>query len=287
MVVDPEELSPQALYKVLVGSVVPRPIGWISTISTGRISNLAPFSFFTVASCSPPMVAFTIIPRDQSLAEDAKDTQINIECTREFVVNVVDATLGNAMALTGLPYPPGTSEFEEAGLTESVSDRVSAPRVGEAAISMECVLEKTLQMGSATMIVGRVVSMHVRDDLLLTSGRIDIAGLRPLGRVGGQYAVVADVFDLPSDVGSRRLYVTIPDGSDLTGRVAARLVHTAQAYSSLVWVSSDGREMDCKSLREVLSLGAGGGRRLGLRAQGTDSASALRALALSVAAVDG
>jgi flavin reductase (DIM6/NTAB) family NADH-FMN oxidoreductase RutF len=129
LIIDPEKLDPQSRYKLLIGSVVPRPIAWTSTVS--REGNLAPFSFFTVASRNPPMLCISVGPR-VARPPDTKDTLTNIEETGEFVINIVSLPLSNTMHESSRNHPPEADEFEKAGLTPAPCEVVAAPRVEEA-----------------------------------------------------------------------------------------------------------------------------------------------------------
>ena len=198
MIIDPSELDPQSVYKLLIGSVVPRPIAWTSTVSTGGVRNLAPFSFFTVASRQPPMLCISVGPRVDSNVP-TKDTLDNVEETGEFVVNIVSLSLSNTMFESSKSHPPEADEFEKAGLTPAPCEVVGAPRVEEAGVSMECLLDRVLPLGSDHLVIGRMVRFHVRDELYGENGRIDVAGLDPLGRLAGDYTKVETVFELPKD----------------------------------------------------------------------------------------
>ncbi len=194
MVIDPDTLDPQACYKLLIGSVVPRPIAWTSTVSKQGVHNLAPFSFFTVASRQPPMLCISIGPRPDGDLD--KDTLSNVEETGEFVVNIVSLSLSNTMYESSKNHPPEADEFEKAGLTPAPCEVVKAPRVEEAGVSMECVLDRILPLGTDHLVLGRMVRFHVRDELY-ENGRIDVAGLDPLGRLAGDYTKVETIFGLP------------------------------------------------------------------------------------------
>lgn len=196
MFIDPDTLDPQSCYKLLIGSVVPRPIAWTSTLSREGVRNLAPFSFFTVASRQPPMLCISIGPRSDGDLD--KDTLSNVEETGEFVVNIVSLTLSNAMHESSKNHPPEADEFEKAGLTLAPCEVVGVPRVEEAGVSMECLLDRVLPLGSDHLVIGRVVRFHVRDELY-EAGRIDVAGLDPLGRLAGDYTRVETIFELPAD----------------------------------------------------------------------------------------
>ncbi|CAN5327467.1 flavin reductase family protein [soil metagenome] len=197
VVIDPSELDPQSVYKLLIGSVVPRPIAWTSTVSREGTRNLAPFSFFTVASRNPPMLCISLGPRNSDDAP-SKDTLSNVEETGEFVINIVSLSLSNNMYESSKSHPPETDEFERAGLTPASCEVVRAPRVGEAGVSMECLLDRVLPLGSDHLVIGRMVRFHVRDELY-HNGRIDIPALDPLGRLAGNYTKVETIFELPAE----------------------------------------------------------------------------------------
>ncbi len=200
LIIDPSDLDLQSCYKLLIGSVVPRPIAWTSTVSWEGTRNLAPFSFFTVASRQPPMLCISVGPPPETEGGErsAKDTLSNIEETREFVINIVSLPLSNRMFESSKDHSPETDEFEKAGLTPAPCEVVNAPRVEEAAVSMECLLDRILALGTDHLVIGRMVRFHVRDELY-EDGRINVAKLRPLGRLAGNYTKVETIFDLPAD----------------------------------------------------------------------------------------
>jgi flavin reductase (DIM6/NTAB) family NADH-FMN oxidoreductase RutF len=197
MIIDPDTLDPQSCYKLLIGSVVPRPIAWASTVSREGVRNLAPFSFFTVASRQPPMLCISVGPRPEEDLD--KDTLSNVEETGEFVVNIVSLSLSNTMFESSKNHPPEADEFEKAGLTPAPCEVVGAPRVEEAGVSMECLLDRVLPLGTDHLVIGRMVRFHVRDELYGENGRIDVAGLDPLGRLAGDYTKVETIFELPKE----------------------------------------------------------------------------------------
>lgn len=198
VILDPQDLDPRSVYKLLIGSVVPRPIAWASTVSAAGVRNLAPYSFFTVASRNPPTLCISIGERTSG-DRQTKDTLDNIEGTGEFVINVVSLRLSNAMHESSGSHPPEADEFERAGLTPAPCEVVGAPRVGEAGVSMECLLDRVLPLGSDHLVLGRVVRFHVGDDLYGENGRIDVSKLSPLGRLAGDYTRVETIFDLPAE----------------------------------------------------------------------------------------
>ena len=200
MIVDPSDLDPQSMYKLLIGSVVPRPIAWTATMSPDGVYNLAPFSFFTVASRQPPMLCISVgpPPEFEESERSTKDTLSNIEETGEFVINIVSLALSNMMYESSKNHPPEADEFEKAGLTPARCEVVKVPRVEEAGASMECVLERTLSLGTDHLVIGEMVRFHLRDELY-ENGRIDIAALNPLGRLAGNYTKIETIFELPAD----------------------------------------------------------------------------------------
>jgi len=197
MIIDPAELDTHAVYKLLIGAVVPRPIAWVSSQSRDGVLNLAPYSFFNVVSREPPMLAISIGPRTGG--EDyPKDTLTNVRESQEFVINIVSVALANAMHKSSMNYPPEVDEFEKAGVTPAPCEVINTPRVAEAKISMECTLEHMLKLGSDHLVIGRMHRYHVDDDLI-SNGRIDTLKLDPLARLAGNFCKVESMFDLPLD----------------------------------------------------------------------------------------
>ena len=185
--------------------VVPRPIGWISSLAPDGTANLAPFSFFNAVSYSPPQVMFSAGPRPHRKGEpyDPKDSRTNPEATGEFVCNMATWDLRDAMNLTAEHVPPGVDEFEHAGLTKAPSETVAPPRVAESPIHLECRFLRSVRMkawegyGPNVVIFGEVVGIHI-DDAVLTGGFVDMDKVRPIGRLGYlDYVTVADVWTMP------------------------------------------------------------------------------------------
>jgi flavin reductase (DIM6/NTAB) family NADH-FMN oxidoreductase RutF len=198
LTVDPGSTDYPSVYKLLIGSVVPRPIAFVSTISTEGTFNVAPFSFFTVASSNPPVLVFTVARR--ATPDPRKDTLRNITTARDFVVNVVSEEIGQKMNLCAGEYPPDVDEFELAGLTPVPSDLVKAPRVAESPVNMECRLLYSIEMsglvGGGNLVLGEVVRFHI-DDAYFTNYRIDPDKLRAIGRMAGNsYTRTQDRFDM-------------------------------------------------------------------------------------------
>jgi flavin reductase (DIM6/NTAB) family NADH-FMN oxidoreductase RutF len=188
---------PRDPFKALV---VPRPIGWISTVDgDGRI-NLAPFSYFNAVADGPPQVFFAANGRKSDAP--IKDSRANAEATGCFVVNLATWALRDAMNLTSAKLPVGEDEMKAAGLTAAPSRVVTAPRVAESPVNLECRYLQTVQLAGNdpaepnAMVIGEVVGVHI-DDGFLVDGRVDTAKLRPIARLGyAQYAVVDTVFEL-------------------------------------------------------------------------------------------
>ena len=195
MKIDPKELDTKSLYNILKGVVLPRPIGWISSVSATGVPNLAPFSFFTVVSRNPPMVSISILPK--SGHDILKDTLNNIRETGQFVVNVVSLTLADQMHLTSAEHSPDTDEFEVAGLEKDPSDLINVPRVAGAPVSMECVVDRIIQVGNVGdhVVFGEVRRFHIRDDVWLGNARINVAAIDPVGRMALNYCLTDRTFD--------------------------------------------------------------------------------------------
>jgi flavin reductase (DIM6/NTAB) family NADH-FMN oxidoreductase RutF len=198
VIVDPATTEHLNVYKLLIGSVVPRPIAFVSTVSPEGTFNVAPFSFFTVASANPPVLVFTVGRR--AIPDPHKDTLRNITTAREFVVNVVSDEFGPNMNLCAGEYPPDVDEFEVSGLTPIPSDLVKAPRVAESHINMECRLLYTIEMSGlingGNLVLGEVIRIHI-DDAVVSNYRIDPDKLRAIGRMAGNsYTRTLDRFDM-------------------------------------------------------------------------------------------
>ncbi|MCM3122909.1 MULTISPECIES: flavin reductase family protein [unclassified Mesobacillus] len=194
---NPDDLSTKEMYKLLTGSVVPRPIAWVSTISEDGVHNLAPFSFFTVASRQPPMLCISIGPGVGEREGTEKDTLVNIRSSKEFVINIVSTPLGNEMQKSSENLPEKINEFDEAGLSDIKSDLVKPMRVKESPINIECKLEQIIPLGSDNLIIGRVVNYHIRDEFYLGNYKVDLEKLQPLGRLAGNYSESKEFFTLP------------------------------------------------------------------------------------------
>ena len=191
---DLDQLTPGDRYKLLISVVVPRPIAFTTTLDTEGRVNAAPFSFFNVMGYDPPIVMLAPSNRPDGTP---KDTALNIRATRAFVVNVVDEALAEAMNVAATPFPRGTNELDEAGLTTAPSVQVAVPRIAEAPVSLECREVMTLNLGRTRIVLGEVLHLHLRDDLLdLERMRVHTDRLHAVGRMhgGGWYTRTSDLF---------------------------------------------------------------------------------------------
>jgi flavin reductase (DIM6/NTAB) family NADH-FMN oxidoreductase RutF len=197
---DPEAMEKTAVYKIMAGCIVPRPIAFITTTSCEGVRNAAPFSFFNCISTDPPLVCVSISPVAKT--GEPKDTLANILETKEFVVNIVSSDIANAQDVCSGTYPPNVDEISLAGLTALESSRVRPPRLLESPVNFECRLVQSLvvENSSYTLLIGRVIYMHVRQDLMLPQGRIDARRLSAIGRMtGNMYTRTSELFTLAHD----------------------------------------------------------------------------------------
>lgn len=198
MQIDPATLSRRDGYYFMISAIVPRAIAFVTTRDpTGR-TNAAPFSYFTGVSSSPPALLICSGPRRAGV----KDTQRNIIETGEFVVNVVVEELIDAVAIGGTDHPPGVSEIELAGIETAPAVKVGAPLLPASPVNLECRLLKVIEIAGSAIIVGEVIWIHARDDLLIEpppGGQIkviDASRLRPIARLGGDwYARLGELFE--------------------------------------------------------------------------------------------
>ncbi|WP_024851817.1 flavin reductase family protein [Hydrogenovibrio kuenenii] len=191
------ELNDQPLYPLLVGGIIPRPIAWISTLSKQGIDNLAPYSFFSVASSNPPILTVTQI---NAQTENDKDTLSNLKETHECVINIVSQDLAELMNETCAQFPADISEFEAVGVTACKSEHVRAKSVAEAKVRYECRLREVVtlseQPGGGKLILLDVLSIYV-DDKIMSNGVIQSDQLRAVGKLGGnEYTIATQDFSI-------------------------------------------------------------------------------------------
>lgn len=200
----PSDLSHGEIYGLILNSVAPRPIAWVSTLSASGQPNLAPFSFFNCVCAEPPLLAFApgLRPPKQagSMHGEAKDTLRNIREAKEFVINVVTYELAEAMNQTSGEYDASVNEFELAQIATAPSQVVKVPRVAASPVSFECRLYQILDFStspeSGSLVIGQIVSIHV-DDSHMKQGKLDRSSLDLIGRMGGiQYTRTTQRFDM-------------------------------------------------------------------------------------------
>lgn len=173
---------------LLTGLVIPRVVGWISTLSATGVPNLAPYSFFTVASTDPPHLLF-------SCAQPTKDSVVNARATGQFVVNIADQALVDQLVRTGAAVASSTDEFRYAGLATAPSVRVRPLRVAAAKAHLECEVRQIVPVGTSQLVIGEIVHVHV-DPSIWANGRVQAAQLNPVARLGGsQYAALGEIFN--------------------------------------------------------------------------------------------
>lgn len=199
MEVNPDKLPWRDAYKLLVGSILPRPIAFVTSMDKKGIVNAAPFSFFTAICADPLLICFS--PMRRGTDGMKKDTLANIEETKDFVINIVSEEIVEQMNICAGEFPSETDELEIAGLTKAESKKVKAPRVKESKVHLECTLQQVLHFGehkgAGSLVIGKVVHVHIADELY-ENGKIHTEKLNPVGRLAGQMYTrpLADVFEL-------------------------------------------------------------------------------------------
>jgi flavin reductase (DIM6/NTAB) family NADH-FMN oxidoreductase RutF len=196
MLFDFAAISPRERYKLLVSTVTPRPIAWVVSQSPEGRLNAAPFSFFNAFSGEPPVVGMGVSSHEPGRP---KDTRRNIRETRQFVVNLVSEEIAEAMNITAIEFEAAVDELAEAQLKTIPSVYVRPPRIAASPVAMECELLQIVELGPDNgLVLGRVLAMHVRDDVVLDPAKhyIDTPGLKLIGRMHGSgwYARTTDLF---------------------------------------------------------------------------------------------
>lgn len=195
--IDPADQTERENYKFLIGSIIPRPIAFVTSRSKEGVINGAPYSYFNIVSANPPLISLAI----QRSTSGQKDTARNIIEGKEFVVHIVDEQNVEKVNQTAASLPPDQSEVESAQLTSIESKAISVPGVKESKIRMECVLEQSIELGGAhspscDLIIGRVVQFHI-EKAIFENGRIDPLGLAAVSRLAGNdYAKIGDIMTI-------------------------------------------------------------------------------------------
>lgn len=200
MEITPADISINSMYKLITGTIVPRSIGWVSTVNVEGQPNLAPFSYFTAVCSRPPTILFC--PGLRGPDASPKDTLHNVRATGEFVVNIVTEELVEAMNITATELPASVNEFELAGLTSAPSITVTPPRLAESPVNYECKVVEVVDIGdggkgSGSVVIGEVLHLHVADEVIQPDYHIDIQTLKPVGRLTGpNYAYIREIFEI-------------------------------------------------------------------------------------------
>jgi len=203
-------------YDPFKSCVIPRPIGWISTVSKDGLHNLAPFSQFQMLTFDPPYVMFSA---GQNSHGRRKDTVDNAEQTGEFVWNMATYDLRDAVNKSAEEVPPEVDEFVLAGVTKAPSHKVRACRVAESPVHFECIYHQTLRLpgnsalATSDIVFGRVIGIHIQDDMINSDGKIDVLKIRPIARLGYfDYTSVDSIFSMIIP-GNNKVVLSGMDGS--------------------------------------------------------------------------
>lgn len=208
MEINPADIAPNMVNRLMTATVVPRPIAWVSTVNEQGQRNLAPYSFFNIVCYRPPTLLFC--PEVRGLDGAVKDTLNNVRATGEFVVNIATEATAEAMVKTATELLPEVDEFEFAGVTSAPSLKVKPPRVAESPVNFECKLSQIVPIGDGKpgagwIVIGEIVHMHIADELMLEDYKINLEALKPIARLSGYgYARTTDIFEM------RRLPPQIP-----------------------------------------------------------------------------
>ena len=182
-------LEPREAYRLLAAAVTPRPIAWVTSVGQCGVVNLAPFSSYTFLAYDPPLVGISVGPGTSLL----KDTLAHVRTNREFVVNAVTPELVQLVANSSRRYPPEISEAQDLGIELAPCRLVEAPRVAASPISLECVLDRIVELEDTDehrLVVGHVVMFHISEEIW-AGDRIDPLAFTPMGRIGGQLYIRA------------------------------------------------------------------------------------------------
>ncbi|MFS0613335.1 flavin reductase family protein [Lederbergia ruris] len=197
LAIDPNTNTERENYKFLTGSIIPRPIAFVTTLSEAGVLNGAPFSYFNIVSSNPPLISLSI----QRSEGRQKDTAKNILGKKEFVVHIVDEQNVEKVNQTAASLPPNESEIDLAGFTRVKSSKITVPGVQQAKIRMECQLEQALELGGhdapgCDLIIGKVIHFHIEDEIY-QNGRIDPLGLAAVSRLAGaHYVKLGSTFEI-------------------------------------------------------------------------------------------
>ena len=204
MHLNPDLVSTKAIYRILISTVTPRPIAWVSSMDKKGRVNLAPFSFFNIVSVNPPILGFSPLLNAEG---KTKDTLRNIRELGEFVVNIVSHDQAEQMNQTSAPYGTDIDEMAETGLTPTASTTVSVPAVQEALVRYECKLHDIISFGdqplAGNLTLGKICSVYLNDNVY-RDNRVDISQLDTIGRMEGSfYSTTRDRFSIERPVSGK------------------------------------------------------------------------------------
>ncbi|HIP48274.1 MAG TPA: flavin reductase family protein [Lutibacter sp.] len=231
--IDPKDLPQAQLHSYLLSAVAPRPIALASTVDENGAINLSPFSFFNVFSSNPPILIFS--PARRGRDNTTKHTYENILKVKEVVINIVNYSIVEQMSLSSTEYEQGVNEFNKAGFTPIKSTKIQPPRVGEAPVAFECVVDDIIALGkgpgAGNLIIARVVQVHIQEKYLDKEGNLDTIKLDLVARMGGNWytrAIKESLFEIPKPIrtkgiGVDKLPKNIRESSILTGNNLGRL----------------------------------------------------------------
>lgn len=236
--IDPNSISQQELHGYLLSAVAPRPICFASTIDKDGNVNLSPFSYFNLFSVNPPIMIFS--PSRRGRDNTTKHTLENVLEVKETVINIVNYDMVEQMSLSSTEYDDGVNEFVKAGFTQVPSDKVQPPRVGEAPVAFECVVDKVIALGegpgAGNLVLAKVVQIHVKKAYLDAEGNLDTPKLDLVARMGGNWYCRANgdaLFEIPKPIRTKGIGVdmlpeAVRNSSVLTGNNLGRLGNLEQ-----------------------------------------------------------
>lgn len=239
--IDPNSISTTELHQILLTAVAPRPIALASTVDKNGNVNLSPFSFFNVFSANPPILIFS--PARRAKDNTTKHTYENIKEVKEVVINIVNFAMVEQMSLSSTEYGKGENEFIKSGFTPIASHKIIPPRVAEAPISFECIVDDVIELGTeggaGNLIISRVVNIHIRDEYKGNDGKLDTEKLDLVARMGGNWYTRASkdsLFEIQKPIYSKGIGVdALPihakNSSVLTGNDLGRLGNLAEKPS--------------------------------------------------------
>jgi flavin reductase (DIM6/NTAB) family NADH-FMN oxidoreductase RutF len=236
--IDPNSISQQELHGYLLSAVAPRPICFASTVDKDGNVNLSPFSYFNLFSVNPPIMIFS--PSRRGRDNTTKHTLENVLEVKETVINIVNYDMVEQMSLSSTEYGDGVNEFVKAGLTQVPSDKVTPPRVGEAPVAFECVVDQVIALGdgpgAGNLVLAKVVQIHVKKAFLDAEGKLDTPKLDLVARMGGNWYCRANgdaLFEIPKPIRTQGIGVdmlpeAVRNSTVLTGNNLGRLGNLEQ-----------------------------------------------------------